>query len=190
VERAQLALALQHFGRQNRAGKRQGDGQQQGFVEGYIQPQQYARQKHQAGKDKVQNAAADHFRPHQVAHLELEAHGKQQQQNPEVSDMVEDDTVLRTHPHPVAKGRQGKPCPQVADQRRQPDQAHAETEPKGKNDPYRFYHAAPLKLLAAVSRLAAGKDWRHSAGYSKAYGARRTVAYCFPAHIRSKNRPP
>ncbi len=78
VKRAQFALALQHLGRQYGAGERQGHGQQQCLLPDQIENQQDRREENQTGNGEMQQAAADHLAPHQIAHFQLQAHGKQQ----------------------------------------------------------------------------------------------------------------
>ena len=62
----------------------------------------------------MQQTAADHLTPHQVADLQLEAHGKQQQQHTQVGDVIQRCAVTRANPDMLAKTGQSKASPQVA----------------------------------------------------------------------------
>src|SRR3989344_5812349 len=103
VEGAQFALALQHLGRQHRAGKRQGNGQQQPLLPGQLQQQQNRREEDQTGNSEMQQTTADHLEPHQIADFQLEAHGKQQQQHAQVGDVIQRCAVTRANPDMLAK---------------------------------------------------------------------------------------
>src|SRR5690606_36083787 len=93
VEGLQFAAALQHLGSQHGAGKRQYHREHQRFVQTDIEKQQDWRQHQQGRQPEMQQAAAHHFRARQVAELELETHGEQQQQYAQVRQMGEDFTV-------------------------------------------------------------------------------------------------
>ena len=88
----------------------------------------------------MQQAAAHHFRAGQVAELELEAHGEQQQQHAQVRQVGEDLTVLAGDAELVVERGQGEPGAEVADQRRQADDTGQQTQSEGEGDPGGFDH--------------------------------------------------
>jgi len=146
MEGAQLALAFQHLGRQHGTGERQGDGQQHRFAPVAVEDQHDGRQHQHAGDQKMQQTAANDFPAHQVAELELEPHGEQQQEHAQVRQVIEDDAVVTGHAHIVARCGKGEAGAQVADQWRQADEAGKQAEAKAK-----------AIQLASITGAASGK---------------------------------
>ncbi|MNQ88135.1 hypothetical protein D3C85_1033890 [compost metagenome] len=162
VKGAQFALALQHLGRQHGTGKGQGDGQQQPLLPGQIEDQQDGRQEDQAGEGEVQQAAANHLAPDQVAELELETDGEQQQEHAEMGDMFQRGTVARPHTEVLAERGQGEAGSQVADQWRQAYAAYGEAHDEGEGDPGGFDHGLSLSAEAKNLRIVTGRRHRLS----------------------------
>lgn len=94
----------------------------------------------------MQQTAANDFPAHQVAELELEPHGEQQQEHAQVRQVIEDDAVVTGHAHIVARCGKGEAGAQVADQWRQADEAGKQAEAKAK-----------AIQLASITGAASGK---------------------------------
>ncbi|MCY1537397.1 hypothetical protein D9M68_728900 [compost metagenome] len=88
----------------------------------------------------MQDAAADDFAAHQIAQLEFEADGEQQQKHAKMGEVIEDDAVVRADADVFTDGGQCEASAQVADQRRQPDIAGKQAQDEGKGDPAGFNH--------------------------------------------------
>ncbi len=88
----------------------------------------------------MQHAAAHHFRAGQVAELELETHGEQQQQHAQVRQMGQDLAVLAGDAELVVERGQGEPGAEIADQRRQANDPGHQAQSEREGDPGGFDH--------------------------------------------------
>ncbi len=90
----------------------------------------------------MQQAAADDFAANQIAELELEADGEQQQEHAQMRQVIENDAVVTGHAHVVARCGQREAGTEVADQRRQADEAGKQPEGESEGNPAGFNHGA------------------------------------------------
>src|SRR6056297_211887 len=97
VEIAHLALGLQHFGRKHGGRKRQPDPDEHRNlpVRREQQPGDWREQGY--GKNEMQKRHTNHMRLTDLAQLELQAHGEQQDQNAKIGDIIEDRPGFRWH---------------------------------------------------------------------------------------------
>ncbi len=150
VETAHLALGVQHLCRQHRRGEGQcdPDQQRQRPVRREKQPRQRREQRHR--QPKVQQGDADDLRLADLAQLELEAHGEEQQQNTQFGEVIQDRAGFGRHPEARPQRVDGKARGQETHQRRQAQRPHREAEKKGGADGENLEdHVLPCPLQSA-----------------------------------------